>query len=234
MPTIKLQDMKATNREGFGNQNQKTENFWGDKSPFPVLIDKEMAGKKDKRLIEGIRKQDERIITEMYTQYFPSVRHYIFRNNGSAEDARDIFHDALMVLLDKIRKDTLTLNSSLKTYVYAICRNLWLKKITARKIEYVNYGEIEETLAGASLEIHEFYDINRAYLLYQKQFALMSPTCRKLIQYFLKGHSYQEISKLMNYDSESYARKRKYRCIKLLIKRIKADPDYKTIYDEQD
>lgn len=226
--------MKATKSEGFEPENQKIFKIEGDKLPNPVVIDKEMAGKKDNRLIEGIRKQDERIITEMYTQFFPSVRHYIYRNNGSAEDARDIFHDALLVLLDKVEKDTLTLNCSLKTYVYAICRNLWLKKITAHKVEHVNYGDIEDTLAGANLISHEIYDINRAYLLYQKQFALLSPTCRKLIQYFLEGHSYQEISKLMKYDSESYARKRKYRCIKLLIKRIKSDPDYKTIYDEQD
>ncbi len=37
---------------------------------------------------------------------------------------------------------------------------------------------------------------------------------------------------LMDEDNESYARKRKYRCIKILIKRIKSDPDYKSIYPD--
>jgi len=224
--------MKATNSKGFRQEIQNFQKNQGDKSPDPVLIDKEMAEKKDKRLIEGIRKQDERIITEMYTAYFPSVRHYIYRNNGSAEDARDIFHDAFVVLLEKIRSNSLDLNCSVKTYLYAICKNLWLKKISAYKAVHIQYGDLEDTLAGANPINQEFYDINRAYLLYQKQFALMSPTCRKLIQYFLEGYSYQEITKLMNYENEGYARKRKYRCIKLLIKRIKTDPDYKTIYDD--
>jgi len=224
--------MKATNSKGFEPKIKNFQKNQGDKSPNPVLIDKEMAGIKDKRLIEGIRKQDERIITEMYTTYFPSVRHYIYRNNGSAEDARDIFHDAFVVLLEKIRGNSLDLNCSLKTYLYAICKNLWLKKISSYKPVHTQYSDLEDTLAGANPINQEFYDINRAYLLYQKQFALMSPTCRKLIQYFLEGHSYQEITKLMNYENEGYARKRKYRCIKLLIKRIKTDPDYKTIYDD--
>jgi len=224
--------MKATNSAGFGPETENFQKNQGDKSPFQVLIDKEMAGKKDKRLIKGIREQDERIITEMYSQYFPSVRHYIYKNNGSAEDARDIFHDAFVVLLEKIRENALDLNCSLKTYLYAICKNLWLKKISEHKTAHVNYSDLEDTLAGANPVDQKIYDTNRAYLLYQKQFALMSPTCRKLIQYFLEGYSYQEITKLMKYDNEGYARKRKYRCVKLLIKRIKADPDYKTIYDD--
>ncbi|MEE4255672.1 MAG: sigma-70 family RNA polymerase sigma factor [Bacteroidales bacterium] len=224
--------MKATNSKGFGHEIQNFQKNQGDKSPNPVLIDKEMAVDKDKRLIEGIRKQDERIITEMYTAYFPSVRHYIYRNNGSAEDARDIFHDAFVVLLEKIRENSLDLNCSLKTYLYAVCKNLWLKKISSYKTVHTQYSDLEDTLAGANPINQEFYDINRAYLLYQKQFAKMSPTCRKLIQYFLEGYSYQEITRLMNYENEGYARKRKYRCIKILIKRIKTDPDYKTIYDD--
>lgn len=226
--------MKATNSRGFGPETQNFQKNQGDKSPFTVLIDKEMAEKKEKRLIDGIRKQDERIITEMYTAYFPSVRHYIYKNNGNAEDARDVFHDAFVVLLEKIQSNSLDLNCSLKTYLYAICKNLWLKKISNYKTGHIQYSDLEDNLTDANSVHQEFYDINRAYLLYQKQFALLSPTCRKLIQYFLEGYSYQEITKLMNYENEGYARKRKYRCIKLLIKRIKTDPDYKTIYDEQD
>ena len=34
----------------------------------------EMAGKNDKILIEGIKRQDEKMIAEIYNLYFPSVR----------------------------------------------------------------------------------------------------------------------------------------------------------------
>ena len=99
-----------------------------DNSDFSVLIDKDMAGTHDEILIEGIKKQNEKVIAEIYSQYFPSVRHFIYRNNGSIDDARDIFNDAIVVVLMKAREGTLELKCSLKTYVYAICRNLWLKK----------------------------------------------------------------------------------------------------------
>ena len=160
------------------------------------------------------------------------MRHFIYRNNGSIDDARDIFNDALVVLLKKAREDALDLNCSLKTYIYAICRNLWLKKINSEVVDHINYSDIEDTLEGADLIEESFFDFNKAQLLFQKHLVRLSPTCRKLVQHFLEGKSFNEITRLMNYKNESYARKRKYRCIKVLIKRIKKDPDYNAIYDE--
>ena len=225
--------MKATNREGLGPVSKNISENTCDILPNPVLIDKEMAETKDEILIEGIKTQNERVIADLYNQYFPSIRHYIYRNNGSVEDARDIFHDAIIVILEKAHNNTLVLKCSLKTYIYAVCRNLWLKKINSEKAEVITYGDVEDTLAGAVVIEEHFYDINRAHLLFQKHLVRMSPTCRKLIQYFLEGMSFNEITKVMQYENESYARKRKYRCVKLLIKRIKTDPDYNTIYDDE-
>jgi RNA polymerase sigma factor (sigma-70 family) len=196
-----------------------------------VLISKEMAGNDD-ILLDGIRKQNEKVIAEIYTRFFPSVRHYIYRNNGTREDARDIFNDAIVVLLQKAREDALNLNCSLKTYIYAVCRNLWLKKINSENVEEISFSEIEDTLEGACLIEESFYDFDRANLLFQKHLLRLSPTCRKLIQHFLDGKSFKEITHLMNYRNESYARKRKYRCIQVLIRRIKKDPDYNSIYDD--
>jgi RNA polymerase sigma factor (sigma-70 family) len=197
-----------------------------------VLISKEMAEINDEILIEGIKTQNEKVIAEIYTQFFPSVRHYIYRNNGSTDDAREIFSDAIVVVLMKARENALDLKCSLKTYIYAISRNLWLKKIGSERVDIIRYDEIQDTLAGADLIEEAFFDVSRARLLFQKHLVRMSPTCRKLIEYFLEGKSFREITGLMHYENESYARKRKYRCIKILVRRIKSDPDYNTIYDD--
>ena len=211
-----------------GKNNDKNK---GDILRKLVLISKEMAGN-DKILLEGIKKQNEKVIAEIYTRFFPSVRHYIYRNNGNKDDARDIFNDAILILLEKARDDKLDLNCSLKTYIYAISRNLWLKKINSEKVDHINYFDIEETLEGANILEDNFFNFNRAHLLFQKHLLRLSPACRNLIQYFLEGKSFNEITILMNYKNESYARKRKYRCVQTLIRRIKKDPDYKNIYDD--
>ena len=191
-----------------------------------------MAGKNDQILIEGIRNQNEKVIAEVYNRFFPSVRQFIYRNNGSLEDARDIFNDAIIVLLQKVREDKLSLKCSLKTYVYAISRNLWLKKIKAEKLEFISYEEVEETSYSAEVIEEERLNINRAHLLYQKHLVRMSSTCQELLSSFLEGKTFKEITEEMGFENEGYARKRKYRCVKLLIKRIMSDPDYNTIYND--
>ena len=192
-----------------------------------------MAVNNDKILIDGIKKQNEKVIAEIYNQFFPSIRQFIYRNNGSLEDARDIFNDAIMVVLQKVREGTLDLKCSLKTYIYAICRNLWLKKIKAEKIEMINYEEIEDTMYSAEVVEEELYSVNRAHLLFQKHLVRMNPTCQDLLGSFLEGKSFREITEELKFENENYARKRKYRCVKLLIKRIKSDPDYNTIYNDE-
>ena len=192
-----------------------------------------MAVNNDKILIEGIKKQNEKVIAEIYNQYFPSIRQFIYRNNGNLEDARDIFNDAIMVVLQKVREDTLDLKCSLKTYIYAVCRNLWLKKIKSEKIEMISYEEIEDTMYSAEVVEEELYNVNRAHLLFQKHLVRMNPTCQNLLGSFLEGKSFREITEEFNFENENYARKRKYRCVKLLIKRIKSDPDYNTIYNDE-
>ena len=191
-----------------------------------------MAGNNDEILIEGIKEQNEKVIAEIYNRFFPSVRQYIYRNNGNIDDARDIFNDAIVVVLLKAREDSLELKCSLKTYIYAISRNLWLKKVKGEKVDMISYEEIEDTLYSVEVVEEELFKISLAHLLFQKHLVRMNSTCRMLIESFLEGKSFREITEEMEFENENYARKRKYRCVKLLIKRIKADPEYNTIYND--
>lgn len=191
-----------------------------------------MAGNDDQILIEGIKTQDPKVIAELYTLFFPSVKQYIYRNNGNEENARDIFNDAIVVMLEKTRQPDFRLSCSLKTFIYAVCRNLWLKKLKSGDETMISYELFEDTLQGADLLEEDNFNINQARLLYQKHLVRMNATCRELICLFLEGKSFKEITAELNYENESYARKRKYRCIKLLMKRIKSDPDYNKVYDD--
>jgi RNA polymerase sigma factor (sigma-70 family) len=191
-----------------------------------------MAGKKDTILIEGIKRQDEKIIAQIYNTYFPSIRQFIFLNNGTNEDARDIFNDAIVIILLKARENELSIKCSLKTFIYAICKNLWLKKIKSESINLVPYNEVEDLLSTSQLAEGDLINFDRGQLLFQKHLLRLPPTCREILSAFLEGKSFKEITEEMDFENESYARKRKYRCVKMLIKRIHSDPDYKTVFND--
>ncbi len=92
----------------------------------------------DNTLLEDLKKENSASFNVLYKLYFPSVAAYITQNFGSTEDAEDIFQEAIIVLLQKIRKTDFVLTSSLKTYLFAIAKNLWLKRLRDNKSMTVN------------------------------------------------------------------------------------------------
>src|SRR5438477_26161 len=57
------------------------------------------------------------------------VQSMILNNNGSADDAKDIFQETMIVLYQKARTGDFELSCQLKTYVYSVSRRLWLKRL---------------------------------------------------------------------------------------------------------
>jgi RNA polymerase sigma factor (sigma-70 family) len=105
----------------------------------------------DNTLLDKLKAEDNSSFELLYKFYFPTVASYIKQNLGSNQDAEDIFQEAIIVLLQKVRKTDFVLTSSLKTYLYAIAKNLWLKRLRDNKMKIVdneihlsNYiGEVE-------------------------------------------------------------------------------------------
>ncbi len=94
-------------------------------------------------LLEGIARNDSRAIEKVYKDNFGLVQNFIVRNNGSFDDARDVFQEAMLVIYEKSRQENFTLTCQLKTYLYSICRRLWLKKLQQAN----RFGSPVETLA---------------------------------------------------------------------------------------
>jgi hypothetical protein len=65
-------------------------------------------------IIEGIRRRDKDVLKYVYKQYFPMVRYFIIRNQGSEEDAEDIFQEAVVAIFERVRKKSLTWTVLLK------------------------------------------------------------------------------------------------------------------------
>ncbi len=94
-------------------------------SAIPIVTDAD--------LLEGLRNAEPSAYRQLYAAYFPSVAYYIKGNQGSHKDAEDVFQETLLVLVGKIRDPHFQLRATLKTYLHAIARKLWLKKLRDTK-----------------------------------------------------------------------------------------------------
>jgi RNA polymerase sigma factor (sigma-70 family) len=187
----------------------------------------------DEAIIEGLRLRKENIIKYVYKEYFSMTRHLIINNSGTGQDAEDVFQDALVIVYNRIMIDQLELNSTFKTFLYSVCRNIWMQQLEKRKKfknEFIDFETITEIPEPT---IEEIYDIEKKKnKLYQLHFLNMSDDCQKVIQLFLKKISLREIANIMGYKTEKYAKTRKFDCKEELKTRILNDPNYLKLYTD--
>src|SRR5690349_24465334 len=77
------------------------------------------------------------------------VQALIINNNGSTDDARDVFQEAMIVLYEKARSGNFELHCQIKTYVYSVSRRIWLKRLQQSR-RFV--GEIANTESTVPVE----------------------------------------------------------------------------------
>ncbi|OQX77475.1 MAG: hypothetical protein B6D61_07110 [Bacteroidetes bacterium 4484_249] len=185
---------------------------------------------KDEEIIKGLKNKDHKVIRFFYRNYFESIKRLILKNSGSAEDAEDVFQDTLVILYKKCKEDKLILTCSLKTYVYAISKNLWLQRLQKKDFKREELSENIESSAE-SFELNEDLQEETKYNLYQKHFLKISEDCQKVLKLFLKKVRMDEITKIMGYSSIDYTKTRKYLCKKSLKEKILNDPEYSKYLD---
>ncbi len=87
----------------------------------------------EKALLQGLARNDKKAVETIYRENYNMVQSLIINNNGSADDAKDIFQEAMIVLYEKVRSGTFELNCQIKTYIYSVCRRLVAQTIAAVK-----------------------------------------------------------------------------------------------------
>lgn len=179
----------------------------------------------NKTIVEGIRKQDKQILKDLYASYFSTIKRFIIDNNGSEQDAKDVFQEAIIIIYRKAKEGNLTISSSFKSYIYGVCRFIWIKQLAKYKEDseqrgvYLEYEEIPD--------ITDEYKKNEQYKLYQKHFKRLEEGCQKLLQLFLKKVSLKEIAEMLGIESMQFVKRKKYKCKEQLVRYIKSDPNYK-------
>jgi DNA-directed RNA polymerase specialized sigma24 family protein len=80
-------------------------------------------------IIIDLKGENNHAFGALYKNYFGVVSRFIVNNKGTNHDAEDIFQDTMIALVAKLRQDDFVLEASVKTYIMAIAKNLWFKKL---------------------------------------------------------------------------------------------------------
>lgn len=172
----------------------------------------------EQALLKGLAQSDRKTIEIIYKQHYNMVQGLVVNNNGTIEDAKDIFQEALVVLYEKAKSGNFELNCQIKTYIYSVCRRLWLKRFHQLQKFSPEVDNIEETVSvEEELEIYE--QRTDDFQLMEKAMQNLGEPCKSLLEsYYLQKKSMLEIAGDFGYTNADNAKNQKYKCLMRLKK----------------
>ncbi|MCB0709536.1 MAG: sigma-70 family RNA polymerase sigma factor [Chitinophagaceae bacterium] len=146
------------------------------------------------------------------------IQSLILNNNGNSDEARDIFQEAMIVVYEKAISGSFELHCQLKTYIYSVCRRLWLKRLQ----QLQRYGSlvenVEETVTvDEDLEVHEKH--NADFIMMEEAMNKIGEPCKSLLDaYYIQKKNMLEIAVDFGYTNADNAKTQKYKCLVRLKK----------------
>jgi RNA polymerase sigma factor (sigma-70 family) len=172
----------------------------------------------DSEVVFGILNDSENILKRVYVAYFPMVLQLIINNNGTADDAKDVYQEAIIVLYNKIKSGKFELSSKLKTFLYSVCRKLWLKRLS----QLSRYGgDIKDFEDHMPMEEESDMHAGRELQFTKMEGALqlLGEPCKTIIEdFYIHNHSMQDICERFGYTNADNAKTQKYKCLQRLKK----------------
>ena len=173
---------------------------------------------KEQELLHGLALNNRQAIETIYKDNYNMVQTFILNNSGSSDDAKDIFQETMIVLYEKVRSGSFELNCQIKTYVYSVCRRLWLKRLHQLQKITPETQNLEEMVAvEEELGLHE--QRNNDFVLMEKAMQDLGEPCKSLLEaYYLQKKSMVEIAGNFGYTNADNAKNQKYKCLMRLKK----------------
>jgi RNA polymerase sigma factor (sigma-70 family) len=172
----------------------------------------------EKALLEGLAISDKKAVEAIYRENFNMVQALIINNNGSSDDAKDMFQESIIVLYEKVRTEGFELNCLIKTFLYSVARRLWLKRLQQQN-RYSTPGDNMAEVVSVDEEIEDHEQRNAEFDMMEKAISNLGEPCKSLLEaYYLQKQNMQVIAQNFGYTNADNAKNQKYKCLMRLKK----------------
>ncbi|MBC8083668.1 MAG: sigma-70 family RNA polymerase sigma factor [Hymenobacter sp.] len=174
----------------------------------------------DDEFVAAIRCGDDRVLAQLYRLHLPMISHYVLQNSGTEDEAKDVYQEGIMVFYEKVRDGSLELSCQIKTYLYAVCRRLWLKRLTEKSRFGGRLDDHEPYLeTGAEADLMDAEERDRRFATMGEALDLIGEPCRSLLEgFYLLDKSMQQLTAEFGYTNADNAKNQKYKCLVRLKK----------------
>ena len=163
----------------------------------------------DQKVFNAFRSGDWDIFKELYHEYRKEFLNWAAKYYSiDKEDSTKIYQSSIVIFYEKVRSGELTtLNSSIKTYIFGVGKNLIKKQFSSNThVQY--FEEIDDSIVGNwDLRAYEKTEQDhRKYILKQALSKLGENTREIIILFYFHNYSIEAIKNKLGYKSESVVR----------------------------
>lgn len=174
----------------------------------------------DTEILILLKEQSNIAFAQLYQYHTKFVYKLVLDNSGNFDDAKDIEQLVIIHLYEKLIQGKFELNEGVKlsSYLYAVAKNIWLKKLTLNgKTSYVEFDEFND-LAQEDINIENlFITEGPKEKVIIECIELLNNDCQAILtKYYYEEKAMREIAAEIVTISEENLRKRKYKCIQKL------------------
>ena len=177
----------------------------------------------DTELLQGLAAGDRTVVESLYKLYLPVLTKWILSRGGLDSDADDVFQEALLVVYEKAKSPEFCLTCKLSTYLFAVSKRLWYKKLEQSAHFYnldTEEGE-EEQQYGHSYDgdVQEHWDKEAQFEQLNLALDQLGEPCSTLLKaFYIDKKNMQEIAAVFKYTNAENAKTQKYKCLTRLKK----------------
>lgn len=171
----------------------------------------------EEALISELRKKNEVALKQLYQDNYLMILKLVVNNSGTEEEAKDVYQDAIIHFYERLSQKEFALTCKVKTYLYAVCRKLWLQRLALRN-KFVRIEE-GERVPDADEAVNEVEAKEKNFSSMSQSLDKLGEPCRSILEdYYLKSLSMDEITEKFGYTNSDNAKNQKYKCLQRLKK----------------
>ena len=183
----------------------------------------------DQYYVDGIKRNESRVIQEIYDQFSEKVINFICKNSGNESQASDIIQEVLIVIFRQAKNNDLTLTCPFDAYFFLLCKRKWLNELKKNSRTQVTSGSENLSIVDSAFEAaEETLILSEKESLFEEMFQQLSDACKDLLKTSFTLKNMEEVAKKLDI-SYAYARKKKSLCIGKLTELVRSSPKYNSI-----
>lgn len=177
----------------------------------------------DQQLLEALSRGDREATERVYRKQGGVLLKWLYQQGCPDTDASEILQEAMVVLFERSQDPAFRLQCALGTYLFAVGRRLWLKKLqsTQRSPAQLPLYSGEEGVPDWIYDddIRQLKEKERLFEILSNAMKEIGEPCRSLLLAFYQDNkSMQEIAGDFKYTNPDNAKTQKYKCLNRLRK----------------